>query len=199
MIWVTNRPPSLTLAVEVVEQTVTITPSAVDPDGEVIDITLYWGGREGMAARSRQGCAGDITSIRRTAASGSSWPPPPMMKAPALPCSSMWRSYRMRKRPPLGGTPPARATRNGTQRHDGRSRTRYSSLDERRLLAKRGAGAVVHAIAGRHHRRIESAHLPEHGVDPARRDPHGGRVGVDGHSRPGWSPPPSKRRAAWPG
>lgn len=46
----TNHPPRLTLVVEVVEQTVTITPSATDPDGEVIDITLYWGGREGKAS-----------------------------------------------------------------------------------------------------------------------------------------------------
>ncbi len=47
---VANHPPCLTLAVEVVGQAVTATPSATDPDGEVVDITLYWGGREGMAA-----------------------------------------------------------------------------------------------------------------------------------------------------
>jgi len=49
-VWVTNHPPCLALAVEVVAQAVTITPSATDPDGEVVDITLYWGGREGMAS-----------------------------------------------------------------------------------------------------------------------------------------------------
>lgn len=49
-ILVTNHPPSLALAVEVVAQMVTVIPEASDSDGEVVDITLYWGGREGMAS-----------------------------------------------------------------------------------------------------------------------------------------------------
>lgn len=69
MIRVTNHPPSLTLAVAVVEQTVTITPSAVDPDGEVVDITLYWGGREGMA----QGIATGQPVTHRYPAHGGLW------------------------------------------------------------------------------------------------------------------------------
>jgi len=48
-ILVVNHPPSLALAVDVVAQMVTVIPTAGDADGEVVDITLYWGGREGMA------------------------------------------------------------------------------------------------------------------------------------------------------
>ncbi|MHB9129773.1 MAG: hypothetical protein ACYDBB_01615 [Armatimonadota bacterium] len=66
---VTNHPPCLTLAVEVVEQAVTITPSATDSDGEVIDITLYWGGREGMAA----GLATDAPVTHQYPAHGGLW------------------------------------------------------------------------------------------------------------------------------
>jgi hypothetical protein len=49
VVLVHNHPPDLSIAVDVVEQTVTVTPAATDPDGEVVDITLYWGGQEGMA------------------------------------------------------------------------------------------------------------------------------------------------------
>jgi hypothetical protein len=44
---VRNQPPHLVLTVQVEGQTVTVTPIAEDPDGEIIDLALYWGGREG--------------------------------------------------------------------------------------------------------------------------------------------------------
>jgi hypothetical protein len=43
-----NSPPQLAVTIAVEEQAVTVTPTAVDPDGEVVNITLYWGGREGL-------------------------------------------------------------------------------------------------------------------------------------------------------
>jgi len=44
---VRNQPPLLTLLVEVEGQWVTVTPTATDPDGVIIDLSLFWGGREG--------------------------------------------------------------------------------------------------------------------------------------------------------
>ncbi|MHB9023433.1 MAG: hypothetical protein ACYC7E_04580 [Armatimonadota bacterium] len=49
LVFVKNQPPCVTMDVAVIEQTVTVTPAAADSDGEVVDITLYWGGQEGMA------------------------------------------------------------------------------------------------------------------------------------------------------
>ena len=45
---VRNQPPQLTLLVEVEGQWVTVTPTATDPDGIIIDLSLFWGGREGV-------------------------------------------------------------------------------------------------------------------------------------------------------
>jgi hypothetical protein len=36
------------LTVQVEDRTVTVIPTADDADGEVIDLSLYWGGREGL-------------------------------------------------------------------------------------------------------------------------------------------------------
>ena len=69
LVSVTNHPPCLTLGVDVVEQAVTITPSATDPDGEVVDITLYWGGREGVDS----GLATDQPVTHRYPAHGGLW------------------------------------------------------------------------------------------------------------------------------
>lgn len=44
---VRNQPPLLLVAVQVDGQMVTVTPTATDPDGVIVDLSLFWGGREG--------------------------------------------------------------------------------------------------------------------------------------------------------
>jgi hypothetical protein len=52
---VRNQPPLLTLMVEIEGQLVTVTPTASDSDGEIIDLSLYWGGREGVVHGATSG------------------------------------------------------------------------------------------------------------------------------------------------
>ncbi|MHB9129996.1 MAG: hypothetical protein ACYDBB_02765 [Armatimonadota bacterium] len=52
---VCNTKPHLTMTIGIDAHTVTVIPIASDPDGEIIDISLYWGGREGALHGARTG------------------------------------------------------------------------------------------------------------------------------------------------
>jgi hypothetical protein len=52
---VRNAPPFLTMTMVIDARTVTVTPTASDPDGDIIDLSLYWGGREGAVHGVRSG------------------------------------------------------------------------------------------------------------------------------------------------